>query len=175
MTFVREMRERGVRYSRRVPRKNASLEVGWEHQFSTTEKSVVERHLAGEGITYHWEADDLLRFWFERPVFRTYRDEEVWFNQLSESNAEWWLCHPVFQAMGITREMVQSDTAYGDGEPFPEEVTAMVRGAIWQTTELVKLEPTDILVLDNFIAQHGRLSYHGTRKHHVALIKDPLM
>lgn len=86
--FVREMRTRGVRYSRRVPRKNASLEVGWEHQFSTTEKAVVERHLTREGITYYWEADDLLRFWFERPVFRTYRDEEVWFNQISESNAD---------------------------------------------------------------------------------------
>ena len=74
--------------------------------------------------------------------------------------------------MGATRETIQSDTAYGGGEPFSEDIIATVRGAHWQTTELVKLEPTDIIILDNHLAQHGRLAYHGVRKHHVALSKD---
>jgi hypothetical protein len=67
------------------------------------------------------------------------------------------------------------DTAYGDGEPFSDEDTATVRGILWHTTKLVKLEPNDIIILDNFIAQHGRLAYRGRREHHIALIKDPLL
>ena len=98
--FVTEMRGRGLRYWRRVPRKNHTLQIGWEQCFGTIEKSAVERFLESEGVSYHWEEDDLLRFWFERPVFTRYRGRKIWFNQLSESNAEWWLQHPVFQAMG---------------------------------------------------------------------------
>ena len=170
--FVAEMRERGMRYVRRVPRKNATLEIGWEQSFATTDKTEVERYLEGEGVTYHWEAADILRFWFERPVFKTYRGEEIWFNQLSESNADWWLHHPVFRAMGATRETIQSDTTYAGGEPFSDEIIATVRAAIWQTTELVRLEPSDIIILDNHLAQHGRLAYQGERRHHVALSAD---
>ena len=76
--FVADLRGRGLRYLRRVPRKNATLEIGGEQSFGTTKTSDVERYLDNEGVTYYWESDDVVRFWFERPVFKTYRGEEIW-------------------------------------------------------------------------------------------------
>ena len=172
--LIDEVRKRQIRYLRRAPRDNSDLEIGWPQQFGTEDKSRVEAYLDEQGIHYHWDAGDVLRYWFNRSAFLNYRGKEIWFNQISESNAEWFMCHPVFRQRGLTREQSQMDTAFGDGEPFGDETTASVRGALWHTTELVKLEPGDIVVLDNFIMQHGRLSYEGERLHHAALIKEPL-
>ena len=76
---------------------------------------------------------------------------------------------PSSRLWASTAETSQSNTAFGDGEPFPDEIVCEVRGAIWQTTEVVKMEPTDILLLDNHLIQHGRTPYEGTRKHFIAL------
>ena len=167
--LIEETRRRGLRYIRRLPRQTGPMEIGWEQSFATTDKKVVERYLEEEGIIYRWENGDALRYWYDTPCFKTYRGEELWFNQLSECNAAYYMCHPYFKAQGLTAEMSQSDTAFGDGEPFSDDIICQVRAAIWRTSEVVKMEPTDIIVLDNHRVQHGRMAYVGTRKHFVAL------
>ena len=168
-----KIRERGIRYWRRIPRANEPLHIGWEQAFGTTDRAAVEDYLTRQGLSFRWETDDVLRFWFVRPAFTQYEGEEIWFNQLSESNADWWLHHPVFMAAGVTRDTAPSDTTYGDGEPFGDTLPVRVRGALWHSTELVKLEPGDVLLLDNYLSQHGRMPYQGVRQHHVALFKRP--
>ena len=166
--FVEEMRIRHLRYIRRMRQDDNSYEIGWQTSFGTTDKSVVNAYLDQQEITYRWHGDSL-EFWFVTPVFRRYRGQEIWFNQLSECNADYWLYHPESVKMGYTRETCQSDTAYGDGEPFNEAIRIMVRSAIWRTTELVRLSPGEVILLDNNLYQHGRMAYRGTRTHLAAL------
>jgi hypothetical protein len=169
--FVEEMRRRDLRYIRRLIKGDNEFEIGWQTSFGTSDQKEIERYLESRNIRYQWRNNDLLEFWFNTPVFRQYRGEELWFNQLSECNADYWLLHPESERMGYTRETCQSDTAYGDGEPFPEDVRTMVRAAIWQSTEVIMLEPSDVIVLDNNIMQHGRIAYQGTRRHLAALAR----
>jgi hypothetical protein len=169
--FIEEMRRRDLRYIRRLIKDNNNFEIGWQTAFSTTDRKEVESYLESRNIEFRWKDTDILEFWFNTPVFKNYRGEELWFNQLSECNADYWLLHPDAHRMGYTRENCQSDTAYGDGEPFPEDARTMVRAAIWQSTEVLMLEPADVIVLDNNIMQHGRMSYRGTRRHLAALAK----
>ncbi len=171
--FVEEMRRRDLRYIRRLSQEDSWHEIGWETSFNTNDESVVENYLEQQGIEYFWNQNGSLEFWFNTEVFREYRGEEVWFNQLSECNADYWLYHPDGEAMDITRETCQSDTAYGDGEPFDYDTRAKVRAAIWQTTELIKLEPGDVILLDNNLIQHGRMAFKGVRKHLAALALRP--
>ena len=171
--FVEEMRQRDLRYIRRMRQDDSRFEVGWETSFATGDKSEIGRYLESRNINYLWKEDGSLEYWFNTPVFREYRGEHVWFNQLSECNADFWMYHPSIDEMGYTRETCQSDTAYGDGEPFTHAVRTMVRAAIWQTTELVMMEPGDVIVLDNKLVQHGRMAYRGTRRHLAALAMHP--
>ena len=146
--------------------------VGWLQSFNATDRKDVEVYLKTKGCEFEWTDDDRLEFWFGAPLLKTYRGEELWFNQLSESNADYWLHHPQFEGLGC--DEVQGDTTYGDtGAAFPRAVKGLVRGAIWETTALVRLEATDLLLLDNNIMQHGRMPYGGTRDHLVAVFNWP--
>lgn len=172
--FVAEMRRRRLRYIRRLPKDGDGYCIGWRQSFATDDRSDVDRYLESKNCTYEWSADESLMFWFNTDVFRTYRGQELWFNQLSESNAEYWLHHPIYIERGTKRGETQSDTAYGDtGEPFSEDITGTVRAAIWKTTELIALDPGDVIVLDNNLIQHGRMPYEGTRRHLVSVMNWP--
>ncbi|MCP4387694.1 MAG: TauD/TfdA family dioxygenase [Gammaproteobacteria bacterium] len=107
-------------------------------------------------------------------MFKTCRGQELWFNQLSECNTDYWLQHADSELMGYTRDTCQSDTAYGDGEPFLEDIRTQVRAALWQSAELVTMEASDVIVLDNHIMQHGRMAYTGNRRHLAALARFAL-
>lgn len=168
--FVEEMRRRDLRYIRRMRPGDNRFEIGWKTAFTTEDRNEINAYLESKNIDCRWR-EDLLEFWFNTPVFRRYRGENLWFNQLSECNADYWLYHVDGPLMGYTRDTCQSDTAYGDGEPFAEDIRIMVRAALWQTAEVVRMEATDVLLLDNNIVQHGRMAYRGNRRHLAALAR----
>lgn len=168
--FVDEMRRRDLRYIRRMRAGDNRFEIGWKTSFATEDKNEINAYLESRNIDYRWRGDTL-EFWFNTPAFRRYRGEDLWFNQLSECNADYWLYHVDGPLMGYTRETCQSDTAYGDGAAFAEDIRIMVRAALWQTTEVVKMEASDVLLLDNNIMQHGRMAYRGNRRHLAALAR----
>ena len=169
--FVTEMKARDLRYIRRLVKDDNDYDIGWPTSFATEDKTEIEDYLKSRGITYRWKDGEVLEFWFNTPVFKSYRGQELWFNQLSECNAQYWLLNPDSEKFGYTLDTVQSDTAYGDGEPFPWDVPIMVRAAIWQTTEYLRMAPGDIIVLNNNIMQHGRMAYTGNRQHFAALAR----
>ena len=169
--IVEEMKSRDLRYIRRLVRDDNEYDIGWRTAFATQDKAEIEAYLKSQNIPYRWKDDEVMEFWFNTPVFKSYQGEELWFNQLSECNAQYWLLNPDSEKFGYTLDTVQSDTAYGDGEPFPWDVPIMVRAAIWQTTEYLRMEPGDIIVLNNNIMQHGRMAYTGNRQHYAALAR----
>ena len=168
--FVDEMRRRDLRYIRRMNPDDNAFELGWKTSFGTGDRGEINAYLQSRNLIYNWHGDRL-EFWFNTPVFKRYRGEDVWFNQLSECNADYWLMHVDSELMGYTRDSCQSDTAYGDGEPFDADTLAMVRATLWQSTEVLKMQSGDVLVLDNNVMQHGRMAYRGNRRHLVAVAR----
>ena len=48
---------------------------------------------------------------------------------------------------------------YGDGEEFEEELIDHIRSVSWHAAIPLKLQAGDVLILDNILAQHSRMSY----------------
>ena len=64
------------------------------------------------------------------------------------------------------------NTSYGDGEQFEDEVIDEIRSALWNNAMALKLQPGDILILDNLLAMHSRMSFEGkSREIVVHLVK----
>jgi hypothetical protein len=50
-------------------------------------------------------------------------------------------------------------TEFADGTPIPDNLWRQLKRDVWQSTTAFKLEPGDLLLLDNHRVLHGRLPY----------------
>lgn len=167
--IVRETRERDIRYYRWYPEENTSQVVGWKQSLGVGNKAEAEAYLARHGINYDWGPNGSMTTWHQASVFQTYKGKEVWLNQMSEMHSSFWTDNDVYWDYGLKEDEIQGNSTFGDGEPIPMETILQIRGAIWRTTEVLKMEPGDLVLLDNNLFQHGRMHYSGTRKHYVYL------
>jgi TfdA family taurine catabolism dioxygenase TauD len=53
---------------------------------------------------------------------------------------------------------------YGDGTPIPDRDMERVRDAIWRHMRFFRWRAGDVLLIDNYVAAHGRMPYHGPRQ-----------
>ena len=53
---------------------------------------------------------------------------------------------------------------YGDGSTIPYEIIQKLRGLAWEKSRGFKAQDGDLLIVDNYVAQHGRLGYKPPRK-----------
>merc|ERR1719159_1259905 len=51
------------------------------------------------------------------------------------------------------------DTRFADGTPFPDDLTQKVRRAMWSNSKAIVLHSTDLVIVDNMLAGHGRMSW----------------
>lgn len=58
---------------------------------------------------------------------------------------------------------------YGDGEPIPDEVVTGIRELYRQHAVSVPWQRGDVLIVDNFLATHGREPFSGDRQILVAM------
>lgn len=65
-----------------------------------------------------------------------------------------------------------SDVTYADGEEIELEFVQHHRAVQWNLAVGIQWERGDLLVLDNLLAQHGRMGYQGERKLVVGLIDE---
>ena len=75
-SLVDEVTKRGICYKRPASRKNTELEIGWEQQFATHEKSCVEAYLAAQGISHRWALMTYCDFGSPVPCFGTIADNQ---------------------------------------------------------------------------------------------------
>ena len=52
-------------------------------------------------------------------------------------------------------------TCYGDGEEITDQEVDEIRSVTWSNAMSLKLQPGDVLLLDNLLALHSRMSYEG--------------
>lgn len=165
-------RARRIRYHRNLPRVSTSAEMGWVDTFITEDRGVVEQHMIDSGYEFRWRSDGGLQYQYARDAFVAHPDgrEELWFNQVTELHCSYWRSHPHFRS-DLPPQDYPATTTYGDGSAIDEDLISFLRGALWQTARAVRMQAADVLVLDNQVLQHGRLSFEGPRRHFVSLTR----
>ena len=131
----------------------------WQRAFGVEDKASVERHLGSVGANFKWLEDDTLKVSNIEPVLRQHglSDEALWFNGVHTNNSSYYI-----HAQHIdTSRGSPMDTFFGNGSSIPEEILAQIRGSFWRHSVPLRLCETDLLVVDNMLVAHGRMSWPG--------------
>ena len=169
-----EIRERflreGVSYVRNY---GPHLDLPWQEAFQTTERSEVEAYCARLPATeFTWTGDNGLRTRARRQVVAVHprTGETVWFNHahlFHVSNM------PAEVSAALLREYgpegLPRNAFYGDGAPIADEAVATIRDLYREHAISVPWQRGDVLMVDNFLATHGREPFSGDREILVAM------
>jgi alpha-ketoglutarate-dependent taurine dioxygenase len=164
--IVTKLRDKRITYIRHF---HPSLPVGksWQATYQTQDRDAVTAIVSAQGSTCAWLPGDVLRVTTTCDALKAHpvTGEEVWFNQ-----AEQWHPSSLDPAMRemceelVGKAQMPHDCAYGDGEPFDENVLTEVRRALDRSKLLFDWMPHDLLMLDNVFMMHGREAFKGERK-----------
>jgi alpha-ketoglutarate-dependent taurine dioxygenase len=130
----------------------------------------VEKICKDKGITYRWTDDNWLIVEEKRPATNTHpvTFEEVWFNQahifkLSRRFLGLWR-YLATQILYHHPDHRFHDVTFADGSPIPFAMLEHVRDKLDENTVSFPWQKGDLLVLDNYLAMHGRDSFEGNRR-----------
>ena len=123
------------------------------------------------GVEWEWRGNNSLTFWYLKdamePHYKT--GKPLWFNQAHAMHASYFKAHPSFYGLKIPDNEYPLHSTYGDGEEFEPEFLQQIRDAGWKSAVGIPWNKSDVLILDNMLVQHARLSFQGKRKIVVAL------
>ncbi|HYO62399.1 MAG TPA: TauD/TfdA family dioxygenase [Pyrinomonadaceae bacterium] len=148
------------------------VDLSWQDAFQTTDRAKVEEYCRRAHTEFEWKGGDRLRTRQVRQAVATHPKlgETVWFNHAHMfhfSNLE-----PAVRD-ALLSEFAQEDLPrnafYGDGTPIETSVLDHVRGVYNETAVTFPWREGDIMLLDNFLASHGREPFVGPRKIVVAM------
>ncbi|WP_082404671.1 TauD/TfdA family dioxygenase [Saccharothrix sp. NRRL B-16348] len=167
---IRERFERhGVCYVRNY---GPDLDLPWQEVFQTTDRVEVEAYCRASGMTFEWFPGGALRTRSVRQAVSRHprTGEVVWFNHahlFHVSNT------PAEVGAALVREFgfegLPRNAYYGDGEPIPDDVVELVRELYRSSAISFAWRRDDVLVVDNFLATHGRAPFEGDRRVLVAM------
>lgn len=167
---VRERFERdGVCYTRNY---GPHLDLPWQEVFQTTDRAEVEAYCASSATEFTWLGGDVLRTRTRRQALATHprTGETVWFNHahlFHSSNMPAGVLAALLREYG--REGLPRNACYGDGTPIEDEVVTGIRDLYREHAVSVPWRRGDVLVVDNFLATHGREPFSGNRQILVAM------
>jgi len=162
----------GVKYVKNMPGDDKGLGKSWMDHFETTSKKKVEKYLEENEISFEWLNDGMLRTESVRPAVRKHpaTGEMVWYNQSNlwhVSNFEEQRRKTLLQICG--EEKLPTHCYFGDGSPMSDEDLDTVRNVMWDAAVIFPWHAGDLLVVDNYMAAHGRMAFDGPRKVLVAM------
>ncbi len=171
---VREAIKRtGIQYIRYLPSRSNTTYTSWQDSFCTDDPQAVERFCQMHQYDYEWDAAGNLTYRYVLPATVTHpkTGEEIWFNQIPPHHASYFKSHPSFVHAECEDHHYPFHCRYGGGAAFSDDVVAHVRQAAWRSAVAVTWQPGDLLMVDNLLAQHARMSFVGDRKILVTLFK----
>jgi alpha-ketoglutarate-dependent taurine dioxygenase len=148
------------------------VDLSWQDAFQTEERAKVEEYCRKAHTDFEWKDGNRLRTRQVRQAVATHPvlGETVWFNHahmFHVSNME-----PAVRE-SLLSEFKEDDLPrnafYGDGSPIETSVLDEIRGLYQETAITFPWQAGDILLLDNFLASHGREPFVGPRKIVVAM------
>lgn len=148
------------------------VDLPWQEVFQTTDRAEVEAYCRASHMRFEWRDGDRLRTWAVRQAVATHpkTGQQVWFNHAH-----------MFHASNLdpaVREALLSEFApdelprnafYGDGTPIEDAVVHEIRRSYLEASVRFPWQQGDLLLVDNFLASHGREPYRGPRKIVVAM------
>jgi len=168
-----EIRDRflrdGVRYVRNY---RPELDLPWQEAFQTGDRREVEAYCDATATEYQWVGQDGLRTVARRQAMATHpgTGERLWFNHahlFHQSNM------PTEVRAALLREYgtdgLPRNAYYGDGTAIEDEVIQAIGGLYRDHAVSVPWHTGDVLVVDNFLATHGREPFAGDRRILVAM------
>jgi alpha-ketoglutarate-dependent taurine dioxygenase len=148
------------------------VDLSWQEAFQTTDRAVVEEYCRKAHTEFEWRGADRLRTRQVRQAVATHpkTGDVVWFNHAHMfhlSNLE-----PGVRASLLAEfkeDELPRNAFYGDGSPIESAVLEEIRETYNRSSVTFPWQRGDILVLDNFLASHGREQFVGPRQILVAM------
>lgn len=156
---LEEFRQKKILYVRNVM---SGVGLDWQTTYQTSDKTVVNNILEGNGVDYEWISDDHLRLKWVLPAFQTHpiTGKEMWFNHM-------YFYHKSQYDPDILEYFEEEDIPfaayYGDGSIIDDSIVQSIREFYSEKSIVFKWEKDDFLLLDNMMFSHGRHSYEGDR------------
>ncbi|XP_070567968.1 dapdiamide synthesis protein DdaC-like isoform X1 [Ptychodera flava] len=172
---VQKFDKLGLKYCYHSLSKNSKdAFMSWQGMFRTEDKAVVEQYMKDHNCEYKWLDNDDLSYWRYGPAFANHpiTGERVWFNQATTGHASYYYDHPMYADKNLPENMYPIMAYYGDGSVIKPEVLQHIRDVLWQGTVGFQLQKGDVLVYDNFYAQHSRLGFDCERTLLFAMTSD---
>lgn len=157
--FARDCESKGLRYTNVMPaHDDAASGMGrsWQSTFRAESREEAEQRMRDLGYSWEWSADGCLRA--TTPVLPAVREvapgRKTFFNQLIAA----------FQGWKDSRNDPSKSITFGDGTSLDRETVLRVAEMAEQLTFDQMWEQGDVVLVDNFVAMHGRRCFRGTRK-----------
>jgi alpha-ketoglutarate-dependent taurine dioxygenase len=163
---VDRFRRSGIRYIRNLsPVKGSGY--SWQEALETDDPAAAEAECRRIGADFDWQPDGTLRMSQLRPATAVHpvTGEEVWFNQAVGFHPSALDPRTYVELIAIagSEDRLRLGVSYGDGSPIELEVLAHIRAVLAEETIPHRWREGDLLVLDNFLAAHGRAPFSGPR------------
>jgi alpha-ketoglutarate-dependent taurine dioxygenase len=148
------------------------VDLSWQETFQTEDRAVVERYCRQSHTEFEWRGGDRLRTRQVRQAVAVHprTGETVWFNHahmFHVSNLEPTVRESLLAE--FKEDELPRNAFYGDGSPIESSVLEEIREVYDGAAVAFPWQKGDILMLDNFLASHGRESFEGPRKILVAM------
>lgn len=159
--------EHGVMYVRNY---GEGLDLTWQQAFQTERRDDVEAYCRRYGVAWEWTGHGLRTRQVRQALARhPATGETVWFNHahlFHESNLGPLRATLVdaFGSDGLPR-----NAYFGDGAAIPDAVLDEIRAGYAAASVSFPWQAGDVLLLDNYLAVHGRETYRGPRRVLVAM------
>ena len=158
----------------------------WNEIFGTDNRAEIENIAKDKGWRIDWLNADTLHLWQEiLPAIKKHPvgQQEVWFNQAHFFSP---ICMVAWAKRDNRKEDYEQLTKaqaehpelldavfYGNGEQVSDEEALYIAKILEESEIKVKMQKTDLLILDNTLVAHGRTAFSGEREILVALINMP--
>lgn len=120
------------------------------------------------GFGFEWTDNGGLRKWNVMSPFKLHpvTGEKLWVNMIVSNHASYFHDHPSFPELLGKPYLDGGDGSgfeypftvkYGDGSPVPYSTIQLLRKLAWEGATAPAPLDGDLLVVDNYAAQHGRL------------------
>lgn len=148
------------------------VDLSWQEAFQTEDRAAVEDYCRRARTEFEWRGGERLRTRQVRQAVATHprTGETVWFNHahmFHHSNLDPAVRESLLSE--FAEDELPRNAFYGDGSPIESSVLEEVREVYRQAAVTPGWRQNDVMMLDNFLASHGREPFEGPRRVLVAM------
>lgn len=154
----------GVKYVRHY---RPHVDIPWDEAFQTSDRKTVEDFCERNGIQHRWLSEDTLRTeqTCQGTAIHPITHEKIFFNQahlFHISNLPPRVASSLVEIYGMDR--LPRNSFYGNGMDISTRELAHIRDAYRSAAVSFDWKSSDVLLLDNMRAAHGRYPFVGERQ-----------